>query len=93
MSPIYKTISESSDYQFGNIHKGVTLNPYKNTSISKSTPLKHVQRLQPTQTSQWNRFHQYLSWRPNMILGYNQATRSIMMKQPLPVDKEQRRPS
>jgi hypothetical protein len=29
---------KSSNYQFGNIHKGVTLNPYKNAAISKFDP-------------------------------------------------------
>jgi hypothetical protein len=31
---------KSSDYQFGNIHKGITSNPYKNASISEFNPAK-----------------------------------------------------
>jgi hypothetical protein len=30
----------SSDYQFGNIHKGITSNPYENASISEFNPTK-----------------------------------------------------
>jgi hypothetical protein len=31
---------KSSDYQFGNIHKGITSNPYKNASISEFNPAR-----------------------------------------------------
>jgi hypothetical protein len=31
---------KSSDYQFGNIHKGITSNPYENASISDFQPAK-----------------------------------------------------
>ena len=82
----------SSDYQFGNLHKGIASNPYDNASISEFEPASPWAAPAAFADVIMEPFPTISELDAEITLGLSRATHSRTRKQPFPEDSEKRHP-